>query len=81
MSIQQIVKKYLKLAGLNENDYSVHSLRHTFLTQVYSKTRDLRLTQELAGHSSPTMTARYAHIGQQDKQDAVNSLWAKEVAA
>jgi len=39
---------------------TVHKLRHWFATSVYRATRDLRLTQELLGHSSPTVTANYA---------------------
>lgn len=37
-----------------------HALRHTYLTMV-SRGTDLRTAQELAGHSSPLITARYAH--------------------
>lgn len=39
---------------------TAHTARHWFLTNVYRSSRDLRLTQELAGHSSPTTTAGYA---------------------
>jgi len=35
-------------------------LRHRFATAVYRQTLDLRLTQTLLGHASPTTTAMYA---------------------
>jgi integrase/recombinase XerC len=37
-----------------------HQLRHRFGTRVYSESRDLRVTQELLGHSNPSTTAGYA---------------------
>ncbi|MGH9090181.1 MAG: tyrosine-type recombinase/integrase [Acidimicrobiales bacterium] len=38
---------------------TAHQLRHWFGTELYRRTRDLRLTQELLGHASPTTTAVY----------------------
>ncbi len=39
---------------------SAHPLRHAFATGFYRLSQDLRLTQELLGHSSPATTAIYA---------------------
>lgn len=47
------------LHGLGIAD-TAHSLRHFFGTSVYASSLDLRMTQELLGHSSPTTTAIYA---------------------
>ena len=41
-------------------DSSAHPLRHAFATGFYRLSQDLRLTQELMGHSSPATTAIYA---------------------
>ena len=38
-----------------------HSLRHTYLTMLGRHGVDLRTVQELAGHSTPLLTARYSH--------------------
>ena len=40
--------------------HSSHSLRHRFATRTYQAGRDLRMVQELLGHTSPAVTARYA---------------------
>ena len=39
---------------------TLHQLRHFFGTEVYRRSQDIRLTQDLLGHSSPTTTALYA---------------------
>jgi integrase/recombinase XerC len=39
-----------------------HSFRHYFVTVVLNATNNMRITQELARHSSITTTSRYAHI-------------------
>ncbi|QEL18837.1 tyrosine-type recombinase/integrase [Limnoglobus roseus] len=40
-----------------------HALRHSFLTIGGRSGIDLRTLQELAGHSTPVLTARYMHVG------------------
>ena len=71
--IQAMFKEYCRRAGIK--GVSVHSLRHTFLTEVYRRSKDLRLVQELAGHSSPVTTMRYTHVAEIDKKRAVQKLY------
>lgn len=51
-----------------------HSLRHWFGTQLYRSSRDLRLVQDLMGHSSPQTTAVYADYWRPDARLAVAGL-------
>jgi hypothetical protein len=51
-----------------------HSLRHTYLTMLGNSGVDLRTAQELAGHSSPILTARYIHRRLYDLAGAVGKL-------
>jgi len=64
--VRKIVNRYLEQIGLrcarDELKLSNHALRHTFATQVYASTRDLRLVQQALGHQNPQTTARYAHL-------------------
>ena len=59
--------------------WTLHSCRHGFATQIYGATRDLRLTQELMGHSSPATTAIYAAVDRDAAARAVAMIeegWA-----
>jgi integrase len=51
-----------------------HALRHTYLTLGGRAGIDLRTLQELAGHSSPNLTARYSHRRLHDLAGAVERL-------
>ena len=51
-----------------------HSLRHTYLTLGGRAGIDLRTLQELAGHSTPVLTARYSHRRLHDLAGAVEKL-------
>lgn len=53
---------------------TAHQLRHWFGTNVYRQSKDLRVTQELMGHASPTTTAGYADWSRTEARRAVEAL-------
>ncbi|PYG87525.1 site-specific recombinase XerD [Ruminiclostridium sufflavum DSM 19573] len=72
-SVQKIVKKYIKEAGLDPQRYSTHKLRHTAATLMYKYGKvDIRALQELLGHQSIATTEIYTHLEQEQLRDAVN---------
>src|SRR5262249_11335911 len=51
-----------------------HALRHSYITALGKGGVDLRTAQELAGHSTPLLTARYSHRRLDDLSGAVGKL-------
>jgi len=72
--VQDIVKKYLKKAGLGDRGLSTHKLRHTAATTLHKYGRvDVRTLQVLLGHESLNTTQIYTSIDNEQLQSAVNS--------
>ncbi|EGD47497.1 integrase family protein [Ruminiclostridium papyrosolvens DSM 2782] len=72
-SVQKIVKRYIKEAGLDPQRYSTHKLRHTAATLMYKYGNvDIRALQEILGHESISTTEIYTHLDQQQLKEAVN---------
>ncbi len=71
-SIQRIVKKHSQIAGLHE-DFHTHTLRHSFATHMLDGGADIKVVQELLGHSSPTTTQIYTHISKEKMREIYNS--------
>jgi len=74
-AIQQIVKKYLKQLGLYENGKSVHSLRHSYGVELYSKEKDLWVAQKQLRHRSIQSALIYANVTAEDIENQVKGLW------
>lgn len=53
---------------------TMHMTRHRFGTQFYATTRDIRLTQEVMGHSSIQTTAGYVAYNQAEVRDGILAL-------
>lgn len=73
-ALQHVFKKALEVAGLPFH-YSFHSLRHTYGTYLYEKTRDLRLVQKQLRHSKIGTTQIYADITPENMVKGVNGIW------
>jgi site-specific recombinase XerD len=71
--LRYMVKRLAKKAGISK-DVHPHTLRHTFATDLYRQTKNLRLTQKALGHSQITSTMIYTHIIDDELEDALKNL-------
>ena len=69
--VQVIVKKYIEAAGLDPEKYSPHKLRHTAATLMYRYANtDIRVLQEVLGHSNLNTTQIYTHVENEQMKNA-----------
>ena len=69
--LSTVIAAYLRDLGI---DATAHMARHWFATEVYAAGHDIRVTQELLGHSEPSTTAGYIAYSHIDAAAAVASL-------
>ena len=72
-SIERIVKKYVWLARLPV-DATVHTLRHSFATDLLTNGADLRSVQEMLGHKNIATTQIYTHVTNKQLRDVHKSF-------
>ena len=73
--VRAFVKREAKRAEIAEaNQLSPHSLRHTFASDIYRETGNLRLVQELLGHADVSSTQVYTHLVNGEAEEAMQTF-------
>jgi len=69
--VWQIIKRHAHKAGLN--GVHPHMLRHSFATHLLAGGADLRVVQELLGHSNIRTTQVYTHVDRSRLADVIRN--------
>ena len=73
----KILKKYAKKINLDKNLYP-HIFRHSFATHMLERGADLRIVQELLGHSSISTTEIYTNLNNEYIKDVYFKFHPRE---
>lgn len=68
------------LGRASVKDFRFHDSRHTAATRLVRATGNLKLAQQLLGHSEIATTARYAHVTKEDLRAGLAASNATEIA-
>ena len=69
-----IIKKFARLAGLDQNKYAGHSLRSGFATSTAESGAEERSIMSMTGHKTTQMVRRYIKEANLFKNNALNKL-------
>ena len=73
-SVVLIIKNYLNLAGIENKNYSGHSLRSGFATSAAESGADERSIMAMTGHKTTQMVRRYIQESNLFKNNALNKI-------
>ena len=73
-TVALLIKKYLQLAGLDNKNYSGHSLRSGFATSAAESGAEERSIMAMTGHKSTEMVRRYIKEANLFKNNALNKI-------
>jgi len=77
--VERIWTRFKKKQGITNGGWVIHAMRHTFASRLVQRGIDLYSVKELLGHSTITVTERYAHLNPAKLQAAVAVLEQSDI--
>ena len=71
---KNVFGKTFKIAFADGKVYRWYDNQHTFCSRLAMRGNNLKVIQQLAGHKTIEMSARYAHLGDKSPHAAVSRL-------
>ena len=71
--LRAMVKRYGRNARIPKNIHP-HTLRHTFATDLYRATKNIRLVQKALGHAYVSTTMIYTHLVDEELEEALKTF-------
>lgn len=78
ISIWKMIKEYAAQASITKN-ITPHTLRHSFATHLLDNGADLRVIQEMLGHTNIKTTDRYTHVSQKQVQESFKKFHNRNI--
>jgi site-specific recombinase XerC len=72
--VQFAFRTWQQKAGFDRQLHPFHSLRHTAVTAVYRRSKDIFLAQRFARHVSPLTTTVYTHPSEEELWQKIRGL-------
>lgn len=72
-TIQDVINNSYEKVGINSDEYTVHTLRHTCATLMYRTGTDIKIIQEILGHVQIDTTEIYTHLYDEDVMNAIQT--------
>ncbi len=72
--VWQLTKVYADKSKINKKIHP-HTFRHSYASNIYNKTGDLKLVQELLGHKNLSTTSVYAHISKEYRRKKIDEVF------
>lgn len=70
-AVRRMFQVWQRRAGFDQTLFTFHELRHTALTTLYRRTKDVMLVQRAARHKSVTTTMIYTHTSDDELRRAL----------
>lgn len=77
--LDQMIKKYLKQAGITKTIQPCHGFRHSVATHLLESGMDVRYVQAFLGHENIQTTQRYTHIEREQLKKLLDKYHPREI--